>query len=86
MKHTHIGDVLNFDLCDLQKVGQIKNPGIMCHVSLLDVPSNDKNLELIQPLISSGVLNSTLLLFQDGHLAVIFEVRSGRNSHKVRKF
>jgi hypothetical protein len=29
MKHANIGAVLNFDLCDLQKVGQIKNPDIM---------------------------------------------------------
>jgi hypothetical protein len=29
MKRAHIGDVLNFDLCDIQKVGQIKNPGII---------------------------------------------------------
>jgi hypothetical protein len=29
MKRAHIGAVLNFDLCDLQKVGQIKNLGIM---------------------------------------------------------
>jgi hypothetical protein len=29
MKRAYIGDVLNFDLCDLQKVGQIKNLGIM---------------------------------------------------------
>jgi hypothetical protein len=28
MKGAHIGDVLNFDLCDLQRVGQIKNLGI----------------------------------------------------------
>jgi hypothetical protein len=24
---------INFDLCDLWKVGHIKNPGINCHVS-----------------------------------------------------
>jgi hypothetical protein len=29
MKRANIGAVVNFDLCDLQKVGQIKNPGIM---------------------------------------------------------
>jgi hypothetical protein len=29
MKRAHIGAILNFDLCDLQKVGQIKNLGIM---------------------------------------------------------
>jgi hypothetical protein len=33
MKRANIGAVLNFDRCDLQKVGQIKNP-----VSLLDIP------------------------------------------------
>jgi hypothetical protein len=41
MKHANIGAVLNFDLCDLQKVGQIKNPGC----------TYDKNLEMIQPLV-----------------------------------
>jgi hypothetical protein len=35
MKRANIGAVLNFDLCDLQKVEQIKNPSIM---SLLDIP------------------------------------------------
>jgi hypothetical protein len=45
MKRAHIGDVLNFDLCDLQKVGQIKNPGIMsCILRCTD----DKNVEMIQ--------------------------------------
>jgi hypothetical protein len=29
MKRAHIGDVLNFDLGDLQKVGQIKNLAMM---------------------------------------------------------
>jgi hypothetical protein len=29
MKRANIGAVLNYDLCDLQEVGQIKNPGIM---------------------------------------------------------
>jgi hypothetical protein len=40
MKHAHSGVVLNFDLCDLQKVGRIKNPVLGCHVhvSLLDIP------------------------------------------------
>jgi hypothetical protein len=38
MKHAHIGEVLNFDLYDLQKVGQIKNLGIMPCMALLDVP------------------------------------------------
>jgi hypothetical protein len=33
MKCAHIGTVLNFDLCDLQKVGQIKNL-VSFHVSL----------------------------------------------------
>jgi hypothetical protein len=39
MKRAHIGDVLNFDLCDIQKVGQIKNLGIMSCILkiLLDV-------------------------------------------------
>jgi hypothetical protein len=40
MKRAHIGAVLNFDLCDLQKVGQIKTR-VSCHVSL----------EMIQPLV-----------------------------------
>jgi hypothetical protein len=29
MKRANIGAVLNFDLCDPQKVGKIKNLGIM---------------------------------------------------------
>jgi hypothetical protein len=49
MKRAHIGDVLNFDLCDLQKVGQTKNLGIMACI-LIRCPY-DKNLEMIQPLI-----------------------------------
>jgi hypothetical protein len=28
MKRANIGAILHFDLCDLEKVGQIKNPGI----------------------------------------------------------
>jgi hypothetical protein len=50
MKHAQIGgDVLNFNLCDLQKVGQIKNLGIMPCI-LIRCPY-DKNLEMIQPLV-----------------------------------
>jgi hypothetical protein len=48
MKRAHIGDVLNFDLCDLQKVGQIKNPDIMS--CMLIRCTHDKKLEIIQPL------------------------------------
>jgi hypothetical protein len=47
-KRSNIGTVLNFDLCDLQKVGQIKNLGIMLCI-LIRCP-NDNNLEMIQPL------------------------------------
>jgi hypothetical protein len=36
MKRANIGAVLNFDLSHLQKVGQIKNQGIMS--CILDVP------------------------------------------------
>jgi hypothetical protein len=50
MKRAHrIGDVLNFDLCDLQKVGQIKNPAIM--PCILIRCTYDNNLEMIQPLV-----------------------------------
>jgi hypothetical protein len=45
MKRAHIGDVLNFDLCDLQ----IKNLGIMSCI-LIGCPF-DKNFEMIQPLV-----------------------------------
>jgi hypothetical protein len=39
MKRANFGAVLNFDLCDLQKVGQIKNPGIMSGILIrIDVP------------------------------------------------
>jgi hypothetical protein len=48
MKRAHIGDVLNFDLCDLQKVGQVKNPGIMS--CILIRYTCGKNVEMIQPL------------------------------------
>jgi hypothetical protein len=49
MKRANIGAVLNFDLCDLQKVGQIKTLGIMS--CILIRCAYDKNLEMIQPLI-----------------------------------
>jgi hypothetical protein len=49
MKRTHIGAVLNFDLCDLQKVCQIKNPGIMS--CILITCTYDTNLEMSQPLV-----------------------------------
>jgi hypothetical protein len=49
MKRAHIGAVLNFDLCDLQKVGQIKKLGIMSCI-LIRCPYQ-KNLEMIQPLV-----------------------------------
>jgi hypothetical protein len=49
MKCADIGAVLNFDLCDLQKVGKIKNPGIMS--CILIRCTHDKNLEMIQPLV-----------------------------------
>jgi hypothetical protein len=49
MKLANIGAVLNFDLCDLQKVGQIKNLGIM--LCILIKCTYDKNLEMIQPLV-----------------------------------
>jgi hypothetical protein len=46
MKRAHIGAVLNFDP---QKVGQIKNPGIMS--CILIRCTYNKNLEMIQPLV-----------------------------------
>jgi hypothetical protein len=49
MKRAHIGDVVNFDLCHLQKVAQIKNLGIMSCI-LIGCPY-DKKLERIQPLV-----------------------------------
>jgi hypothetical protein len=57
MKRANIGAVLNFDLRDLQKVDQIKNPGTMSCIPMRC--SYDKNMEMIQPF-------STLLVFQDG--------------------
>jgi hypothetical protein len=47
MKRAHVGAVLNFDLCVLQKVSQIKNPGIMSCIRC----AYDKNLEMIQPVV-----------------------------------
>jgi hypothetical protein len=49
MKDANIGTVLNFNVCDLQKVGQTKNLGIMPCI-LIRCPY-DKNLEMIQPLV-----------------------------------
>jgi hypothetical protein len=49
MKRAHIGAILNFDLCDLQKVGQIKPLGIMPCI-LIRCPY-DKNLEMIYLLV-----------------------------------
>jgi hypothetical protein len=49
MKRANIGAILNFDLCDLEKVGQIKNPGIMS--CILIRCTNVKNLEMIQLLV-----------------------------------
>jgi hypothetical protein len=49
MKRAHIGAVLNFDHCDLQKVGQIKNPDAMS--CILIRCTYDKTLEMIQPLV-----------------------------------
>jgi hypothetical protein len=49
MKRANIGTVLNFDLCDLQKVGKIKNPGIMSCIVIRC--TYDQNLEMIQPLV-----------------------------------
>jgi hypothetical protein len=47
MNRAHIGNVLNFDLCDLQKVGQIKNPGIISCTLIRCT---------YDPVISSGVI------------------------------
>jgi hypothetical protein len=49
MKRAHIGDILNFDLCNIQKVGQSKNPGILS--CILIRCTYDKNFEMIQPLV-----------------------------------
>jgi hypothetical protein len=49
MKCANIGAVLNFALGDLQKVGQIKDPGIMSCIRIRC--TYDKNLEMIQPLL-----------------------------------
>jgi hypothetical protein len=54
MKHANIGAILNFDLAvmsvtDFQKVGQIKNPGIMS--CILIRCTYDTNLEMMQPLV-----------------------------------
>jgi hypothetical protein len=46
---TTNGDILNIDLCDLQKARQIKNLGIMS--CILIRYTYDKNLEMIQSLV-----------------------------------
>jgi hypothetical protein len=57
MKRANIGAILNFDFCDLQKVGEIKNQGIMS--CILIRCTNDKKLEMMQPLVQ----DSTFLVF-----------------------
>jgi hypothetical protein len=47
MKRAHIGAVLNFDLCDLQNLGQIMS-------CILIRCTYDKNLEMIQPLVQES--------------------------------
>jgi hypothetical protein len=42
MKRAHICAVLYLDLCDLQKVGQIKNPGIMSCI-LIKYPNQESD-------------------------------------------
>jgi hypothetical protein len=49
MKRANIGAVFNFDSCDLQKDGQIKNQGIMS--CILIICTYDNNLEMTQPLV-----------------------------------
>jgi hypothetical protein len=49
MKRANTGAVLNIELCDLQNVGQIKNPGIMSYILIRC--SYNKNLEMTQPLV-----------------------------------
>jgi hypothetical protein len=49
MKRAHIGAVLTLT-SQPSKVGQIKNPGIMSCI-LIRYITNDKNLEVIQPLV-----------------------------------
>jgi hypothetical protein len=49
MKRAHIGYILNFDLCDVKKVGQIKSLDIMSCIPIRC--PYDKNLEMIQPLV-----------------------------------
>jgi hypothetical protein len=49
MKRANFGAVLNFDLCDLQIVDQIKNLDIMS--CILIRCTYEENLEMIQPLV-----------------------------------
>jgi hypothetical protein len=49
MKRANIGAVLNFDLCDLGRVGKIKNLGIMSYILIRC--TYDNKLEMIQPLV-----------------------------------
>jgi hypothetical protein len=52
MKRAHIGAVLNFDLCNLQNAGQIKNLDNMSYILIRY--THDKNLEMIQPLVQES--------------------------------
>jgi hypothetical protein len=49
MKRANIGSFFNFDVCSLQKLGQIKNPGITS--CILIGCTYAKHLEMIQPLV-----------------------------------
>jgi hypothetical protein len=53
MKRVHIGAVLNFDLCDLQYAGQIKNPGTMSCILIRCTYDNNFGDDLA---IRSGVI------------------------------
>jgi hypothetical protein len=76
---------LNFDLCDLQKGGQIKNLGIMS--CILIRCTYDKNLEVIQPFFDFPRWPP------GGHILSLIGPKFCRNvdgadtcSHKVRMF
>jgi hypothetical protein len=68
MKHANIGAILNFDLCDLQKVLQIKKPGIIS--CILIRCTYDKNWEMI---------HSTFCVFGFGPLVAKPTIRLDRN-------
>jgi hypothetical protein len=75
MKHTNIDTAFNFDLCDLQKVGKIKNPGFTTCILIRCTLFGDD-----PAITSSRIIAHCWFSKMATTQAAIFEVWSGRNS------